>query len=32
MDRRIAKGAIVCGTLHPFWVTEDVAALPWNLV
>jgi hypothetical protein len=31
-DRRIAKGAILCATPRPFWVTEDVAALPWNLV
>jgi predicted AAA+ superfamily ATPase len=31
-DRRIAKGAILCATQRPFWVTEDVAALPWNLV
>ena len=29
-DRRIAKGAILCATPRPFWVTEDVAALPWN--
>ena len=31
-DRRIAKAAILCATQRPFWVTEDVAALPWNLV
>ena len=31
-ELRIAKGAILCGVERPFWVTEDVAALPWNLV
>ena len=31
-DRPIAKGAILCGTQRAFWVSEDVAALPWNLV
>jgi predicted AAA+ superfamily ATPase len=31
-ERHIAKGAILCGTQRAFWVSEDVAALPWNLV
>jgi predicted AAA+ superfamily ATPase len=31
-DLRIAKGAILCSVERPFWLTEDVAALPWNLV
>ena len=29
---RIGKGAILCSVERPFWVTEDVAALPWNLI
>jgi hypothetical protein len=31
-DLRIGKGAILCGVERPFWVTQEVAALPWNLV
>lgn len=31
-ELRIGKGAILCSVERPFWVTEDVAALPWNLI
>jgi hypothetical protein len=30
--RRIGKGAILCGTERPHWITDDVAALPWNWI
>jgi uncharacterized protein len=31
-DLKIAKGAILCAAERAHWITEDVAALPWNLV
>ena len=31
-QERIAMGAVLCGVDRPFWITEDVAALPWNLI
>jgi hypothetical protein len=31
-ELRVGKGALLCGVERPFWVTEDVAALPWNLI
>lgn len=27
---KVGAGAILCGTILPFWVTKEVAALPWN--
>jgi predicted AAA+ superfamily ATPase len=31
-DRSIAKAAVLCATERPFWITDEVAALPWNLL
>lgn len=31
-DRPIAKAAVLCAAERPFWITDDVAALPWNLL
>ena len=30
--RKFAKGAIVCAVERPRWITEDVMAIPWNLL
>lgn len=27
---KVGKGAILCATERPLWITEDVAAIPWN--
>ncbi len=29
---QIGKGAILCATERSFWVTSDVAAIPWNRI
>jgi len=29
---QIGRGAIVCATERAFWVTKDVAAIPWNRI
>ena len=31
-NRRIAKGAIICAVERPRWITEEVLAVPWNLL
>ena len=28
--RQVGKGAILCATERSLWITEDVAAIPWN--
>lgn len=30
--RRFGMGAVVCAVEKPYWVTNDVMAIPWNLV
>lgn len=30
--RRIGVGAIVCAVDRPRWITDDILAIPWNLV
>ena len=27
---RVGKAAILCATERPHWITDDVAAIPWN--
>ena len=29
---RVGKGVIICATERPYWITEEVAAIPWNLI
>jgi predicted AAA+ superfamily ATPase len=31
-SEHVAKGAILCAVDRPFWLNEDTAALPWNLL
>jgi uncharacterized protein len=31
-NRRFGKGAIVCAVEQPRWVTDDILAIPWNLL
>lgn len=30
--RRIGNGAMVCAVEKPYWITEDVMAIPWNML
>jgi predicted AAA+ superfamily ATPase len=30
-SERVGKGALLCAVDRPFWLTQDVAALPWSL-
>lgn len=30
--KNIGKGAIVCAVEKPYWITNDVMALPWNIL
>lgn len=30
--RQVAKGAIICAVERPRWITDDVMAIPWNLL
>jgi hypothetical protein len=27
---KVGKGAILCATERPLWITEDAVAIPWN--
>jgi hypothetical protein len=29
---QIGKAAILCATERAFWITDDVAGLPWNRI
>ena len=29
---KIGKAAILCATERPYWVSDEIAALPWNLI
>ncbi len=31
-NRRIGMGAIICAVEQPRWITEDILAIPWNLL
>jgi predicted AAA+ superfamily ATPase len=31
-DQRIGHGLMLCAVEHPRWISEDVLALPWNLL
>ncbi len=30
--RNIGKGAVVCAVEKPYWITDDVMAIPWNIL
>lgn len=31
-NRRIGKGAVICAVERPRWISEEVLAVPWNLL
>ena len=31
-DQRIGRGLMLCAIDQPRWISEDVLALPWNLL
>jgi predicted AAA+ superfamily ATPase len=30
--RNIGNGAVICAVEKPYWITEDVMAIPWNIL